>query len=332
MKIIFWGTPHYSLKSLESLIKSEHDVIAVVTQPDRKRARGKKLIQTPVKELAIANNIKVFNPEKIKNNKEFIIELKNFDCDIFIVIAYGKILSKEILDIPKFGSWNAHASLLPRWRGAAPIHWSLLSGDEYTGVGIMKMEEGLDTGDILLEERIKIEPNDNLMSLTNKLSELSSRLIINSLRLFMNKKIDKKLLKAQSNKNEDIRYARMITKKDHILNFNEEAINIFKKVRGLYPQAYVIYKNKNLKVLSIDILDEKSLAKEINNYYDNKSLPNTILGIIKNKGIIISTKTKPIILLEIKLEGKTNSKNEKLIQQLDPKLGEIFAINIKSFV
>ena len=327
MKIIFWGTPHYSLKTLESLINSEHNVIAIVTQPDRKRARGKKLVQSPVKKLAITNNIKVLNPEKIKNNKEFIIKLKSLDCDIFIVVAYGKILSKEILDIPKFGSWNAHASLLPRWRGAAPIHWSLLSGDKYTGVGIMKMEEGLDTGDILLEEKIMIEPNDNLISLTNKLSELSSKLVINSLKLFLNKKIDKKLLKSQSNKNEEIKYARMITKTDHILNFNEDAINILKKVRGLYPQAYVIYKNKNLKVLSIDIFDENALENNKNNYDYNKSLPNTILRIIKNKGIVISTKTKPIILLEIKLEGKTNSKNEKLIQQLDPKLGEIFASN-----
>ena len=153
MKIVFWGTPEYSLKSLEAINNSDHELIAVITQPDKKRSRGNKLIPSSVKKYAIKNNIPVMSPHQIKNNEDFINKLKELNSDLFIVIAYGKILSKEILNIPKYGSWNAHASLLPRWRGAAPIQRALLSGDKKTGVGIMKMEEGLDTGDILIEEK-----------------------------------------------------------------------------------------------------------------------------------------------------------------------------------
>ena len=162
MRIIFWGTPEYSIASLDIFIRSKHEVIAVVSQPDKKRSRGSKLISSPVKSFAEQESIKIYTPAKIRDNIHFINELKSLSCDLFIVIAYGKILPKEILEIPKFGCWNAHASLLPRWRGAAPIQWSLIKGDKFTGVGIMKMNEGLDTGDLLLEEKIKIDNYDNL--------------------------------------------------------------------------------------------------------------------------------------------------------------------------
>jgi len=148
VRIIFWGTPEYSIPSLDIFIKSKHEVIAVVSQPDKKRSRGNKLIASPVKSIAEKEFIKIYTPEKIRGNIDFINKLKSLSCDLFIVIAYGKILPKEILEIPKFGCWNAHASLLPRWRGAAPIQWSLIKGDEFTGVVIMKMNEGLDTGDL----------------------------------------------------------------------------------------------------------------------------------------------------------------------------------------
>ena len=198
MRVIFWGTPKYSLASLDIFIKSKHEVIAVVSQPDKKRSRGNKLISSPVKSFAEQKYIKIYTPEKIRGNIDFINELKSLYCDLFIVIAYGKILPKEILEIPKFGCWNAHASLLPRWRGAAPIQWSLMKGDEFTGVGIIKMNEGLDTGDLLLEEKIKIDNNDNLDTLTEKLSILSAKLFLNATSLIeenINKKTNSKLTK-----------------------------------------------------------------------------------------------------------------------------------------
>ena len=171
MRVVFWGTPEYSLRSLEALINSEHEIVAVISQPDKKRSRGNKLIPSPIKEYALKHNIPVFTPQKIKGNIEFIKTIKSLSSDLFIVIAYGKILPKEVLEIPKLYAWNAHASLLPRWRGAAPIQWALLTGDKYTGVGIMKMEEGLDTGDLLIERNLKIDKEENLNSLTKKLSD-----------------------------------------------------------------------------------------------------------------------------------------------------------------
>jgi len=180
VRIIFWGTPEYSIASLEIFNKSKHKIIGVVSQPDKKRSRGNKLISSPVKSFAEKESIKIYTPAKIRDNIHFINELKSLSCDLFIVVAYGKILPKEILEIPKFGCWNAHASLLPRWRGAAPIQWSLIKGDEFTGVGIMKMNEGLDTGDVLLEEKIKIDNNDNLKTLSEKLSILSAKLFLNA--------------------------------------------------------------------------------------------------------------------------------------------------------
>jgi len=319
VKIIFWGTPEYSLRSLEVINNSNNELVGVVTQPDKKRSRGNKLIPSPVKQYAIKNNILVMSPNQIKNNDDFSNQLKELKPDIFIVIAYGKILSKEILNIPKYGCWNAHASLLPRWRGAAPIQRALLSGDKYTGVGIMKMEEGLDTGDILIEEKIIIENNENLLTLKDKLSELSSKLIIKSIDLLnIKNNISELNLLNQLGLNRKIKYANMITKSEYFLNLDDTAENIYKKVNGLFPRAYILFKNKNLKILKIKILSENIL----NIKYNKNQKAKVMIGIIKNEGIIISTKTFPILLIEGKLEGKNIANKNNLIQQLNIKIGD----------
>ena len=319
MKIIFWGTPEYSLRSLEVINNSNNELVGVVTQPDKKRSRGNKLIPSPVKQYAIKNNILVMSPNQIKNNDDFSNQLKELKPDIFIVIAYGKILSKEILNIPKYGCWNAHASLLPRWRGAAPIQRALLSGDKYTGVGIMKMDEGLDTGDILIEEKIIIENNENLQTLKDKLSDLSSKLIIKSIDLLnIKNNISELNLLNQLGLNRKIKYANMITKSEYFLNLDDTAENIYKKVNGLFPRAYILFKNKNLKILKIKILSENIL----NIKYNKNQKAKVMIGIIKNEGIIISTKTFPILLIEGKLEGKNIANKNNLIQQLNIKIGD----------
>ena len=319
MKIVFWGTPEYSLRSLEVINNSNHELVGVVTQPDKKRSRGNKLIPSPVKQYAIKNNIPVISPNQIKDNVDFSNQLKELMPDIFIVIAYGKILSKEILNIPKYGCWNAHASLLPRWRGAAPIQRALLSGDKYTGVGIMKMEEGLDTGDILIEEKIIIENNENLQTLKDKLSELSSKLIIKSIDLLnIKNNISELNLLNQLSLKREIKYANMINKSEYFLNLDDTAENIYKKVNGLFPGAYILFKNKNLKILKVKILSENIL----NIKYNKTPKTKEIIGIIKNEGIIISTKTFPILLIEGKLEGKNITTKNNLIQQLNTKIGD----------
>ena len=327
MKIIFWGTPEYSVASLNNLLKSNYEVLAVVTQPDRKRSRGNKLIPSPVKLFALNENIPIFTPEKIIDNKNFVDELKKFSCDLFVVIAYGKIMSKEILEIPKFGAWNAHASLLPRWRGAAPIQWALIKGDDYTGVGIMKMEEGLDTGDLLIEEKIEIKNEDNFLTLSKKLSLLSSTLFIKAFSLLKQniKKKNKNFLIKQSELGREIKYARMIEKSDYRINWEYDAVDIARKVKGLYPKLYTTVKGKNLKIIKIKIIKNHKYDNKNINYISCELNSGNTIGIIENEGIIISTKTDPIILLEAKLEGKNIASKSQLIQQLNPTIGERFS-------
>jgi len=324
VRFIFWGTPEYSIPSLDIFIKSKHDVIAVVSQPDKKRSRGKKLISSQVKSFAEQESIKIYTPTTIRDNIHFINELKSLSCDLFIVIAYGKILPKEILEIPKLGCWNAHASLLPRWRGAAPIQWSLIKGDEFTGVGIMKMNEGLDTGDILLEEKIKISNNDNLNTLSEKLSNLSAKLFLNATSIIeenINKNINPQLIK-QNTLGREVTYARMIEKSDFKVDWGNEAIKISQKIKGLYPRTNTNFRGKNLKILKIKVLTSDVIKNEKYLFMSNYSRPGIILAVIENEGIIISTKTDPIILLEAKLEGKNISSKKQLIQQLKPSAGE----------
>jgi len=327
VRIIFWGTPEYSLASLDIFIKSKHEVIAVVSQPDKKRSRGNKLLPSPVKSFAEKESLKVYTPENIRGNILFINELKSLSCDLFIVIAYGKILPKEILEIPKFGCWNAHASLLPRWRGAAPIQWSLMKGDEFTGVGIMKMNEGLDTGDVLLEEKIKIDNNDNLNTLTEKLSLLSAKLFLNASFLLqdnINKNTNYQLTK-QNTLRREITYARMIEKSDYKVDWGNDAIEISRKIKALYPRANTTFRGKNLKIIKIKVLRVDEINYEKFSFMSSNYKPGIILSIIENEGIIISTKTDPIILLEAKLEGKNITTKKQLIQQLNPTIGEYFS-------
>ncbi len=327
MRIIFWGTPEYSIASLDIFIKSKYEIVAVVSQPDKKRSRGNKLISSPVKSFAEKESIKIYTPENIRDNISFINELKSLSCDLFVVIAYGKILPKEILEIPKFGSWNAHASLLPRWRGAAPIQWSLMKGDEFTGVGIMKMNEGLDTGDLLLEEKIKIDDKDNLNTLTVRLSSLSAKLFLEAITLLeknINTNTDTQLTK-QNTLEREITYARMIEKSDYKVDWGDEAIEISQKVKALYPRAYTTFRGLNLKIINIKVLDSKEINNEDYYFISNDLQPGIIIALIDNEGIIISTKTDPIILLEAKLEGKNITSKKQLIQQLKPSVGEYFS-------
>ena len=325
MNIIFWGTPEYSVESLKVLIDSHHKISAVITQPDKKRSRGSKLIASPIKKIALDHDIPVFTPNKIKNNMSFIETLRSFNSEVFVVIAYGKILSSEILSIPKYGCWNAHASLLPRWRGAAPIHWALLKGDTYTGVGIIKMDEGLDTGDLLLEEKVQIKDSDNLYTLSQKLSSLSSRLIYKSLEIIDKepKSVESKLL-PQKLKDLEIKYARMINKEDYELDLNDCAENIMRKVKGLFPRSFIMHNGKILKILNVSLFSETDIKKTNKSYSEiNINEFGKVLGIIKDEGVVIATKTSPILIKEIKLEGKNVSRTNQLIQQLNLKEGEI---------
>ncbi len=317
MKIVFFGTPKYAAENLEHLIKTGYDVIAVVTQPDRKRSRGKKLTPSPVKQTAIDFEIPVYETHSISKDQYIKNLLIKLNADVYIVVAFGQILSKEILDQPTLGCWNSHASLLPKWRGAAPIQWSIISDDEKTGICIMAMEEGLDTGPVIDQQSTNISDKDNLETLTNRLSEISSKLLVKSINriyqtigLNQNERLKRLNAIDQSKIKGNESYARQIKKEDYLINWNEKARIIIKKIQGLYPNAYTLHNGKRLKILEASLLEQKEIRKgnlilENNNINDIN--PGQIIMISQKDGIKIMTEDEPIKIEYGKLEGKNRA-------------------------
>lgn len=284
-KVIFMGTPEYSVPVLKSLIEN-YNVIGVVTQPDKEVGRGKEVEFSPIKKVALENNIKVLQPEKIRNNFDCVLEL---NPDIIITCAYGQIIPKEILDYPKFGCINVHASLLPKYRGGAPIHRAILNGEKETGITIMYMAPGMDDGDIISQEKVIIRDDETVGELHDELSLLGPKLLLETLpSIFAG---TNKRIKQDESK---VTLAKIIKKEDEIIDFDDLSINIYNKIRGLnpYPGAYSLLDNKRVKIYKSRI--EKSNSKEI---------PGTIIDILKD-GIVVKTKDSSIVIEELKMEGK----------------------------
>lgn len=249
MRVVFMGTPDFAAPALEKIIKAGHEVILAVTQPDRMRGRGKEVSFCPVKECALKYNVPVFQPEKIKT-KEAVEELKKYPADIFVVAAFGQILSKEILDMPRLGCVNIHASLLPKYRGAAPIQWAVIDGEKEAGVTIMKMDVGLDTGDMLLQRAITLDEKETGESLFDRLSELGSDLIVEALPL-----IEAGSLEAVPQDESLSTYAKMLSKDMGKIDFSKDSEVIERLVRGLnsWPSAYTYLNGKTLKIWESDV-------------------------------------------------------------------------------
>ncbi|WP_269605645.1 methionyl-tRNA formyltransferase [Prochlorococcus marinus] len=333
MKIVFWGTPTYAAENLVNIVNSGHQVIAVVTQPDRKRGRGRGLSPSPVKQAAMDLGIPAFVTHSIRNDQITKEKLKCLHADVFIVVAFGQILPKEILDQPKLGCWNSHASLLPVWRGAAPIQWSIINDDVQTGICIMSMEEGLDTGPVINREITVINDSDNLEILSTRLSNISSKLLVNSLnkieltkglskssRLEYLKAIDQTKLKGKPS------YARQIKKEDYLIDWNQNARKIIKKIQGLYPNAYTIYNGKRIKILEASTLENKEKlieSKQIDNESIEKSKGGEVIMINKEDGVIIMTNDFPIQINYAQLEGKKATNSYTLSIQSDLSVSKI---------
>lgn len=254
MKIVYMGTPDFAVAPLEALIRAGHQVTAVVTQPDKQRGRGKEIQMTPVKECALKYNIPVFQPIKIKE-KEAVDRLREYPADIFVIAAFGQLLSEEILKMPPLGCVNIHASLLPAYRGAAPIQWVILNGEKETGVTIMQMEKGLDTGDMLLKKAIPIEPKETGESLHDKLMEVGAELIVEALPLIESGKIIPE--KQEDSKSS---YASRLNKEMGHIDWNKDAEELERLVRGLnsWPSAYTSYRGKTLKIWEADVIGQQS--------------------------------------------------------------------------
>ena len=334
MKIIFWGTPKYAADNLIEIFKAGHEIIAAVTQPDRKRGRGKKLTPSPVKNVAIDLGIPVLTTPSISKDHKTKEILRNLNADIFVVVAFGQILPSDILDYPKFGCWNSHASLLPAWRGAAPIQWSILSGDSKTGVCIMSMEEGLDTGPVIEQEAIDINDSDNLEVLTNRLSKISSKLLLKSLKRIqqLNKSNKASILielKAvdQSKLQGKPTYARQIKKDDYLIDWNQKAKKIIRQIYGLYPNAFTLFKGKRIKILEgYVVLNNNQLFEKIfiDRHSNNKRIPGEIIQINKSSGIIIMSGDFPIQIKYGQLEGKSVTDSHTLSVQSKLNVKDIF--------
>ena len=254
MKIVYMGTPDFAVAPLEALIKAGHQVTAVVTQPDKQKGRGKEVQMTPVKECALKYNIPVFQPVKIKE-KEAVDRLREYPADIFVIAAFGQLLSEEILKMPPFGCVNIHASLLPAYRGAAPIQWVILNGEKETGVTIMQMEKGLDTGDMLLKKAIPIEPKETGESLHDKLMEIGAELIVEALPL-----IESGAIIPEKQEDSKSSYASRLNKEMGHIDWNKDAEELERLVRGLnsWPSAYTSYRGKTLKIWEADVIGEQS--------------------------------------------------------------------------
>ena len=254
MKIVYMGTPDFAVAPLEALIQAGHQVTAVVTQPDKQRGRGKEVQMTPVKECALKHGIPVFQPIKIKE-KEAVDRLREYPADIFVIAAFGQLLSEEILEMPPFGCVNIHASLLPAYRGAAPIQWVILNGEKETGVTIMQMEKGLDTGDMLLKKAIPIEPKETGESLHDKLMEIGAELIVEALPL-----IESGAIIPEKQEDSKSSYASRLNKEMGHIDWNKDAEELERLVRGLnsWPSAYTSYRGKTLKIWEADVIGEQS--------------------------------------------------------------------------
>lgn len=253
MKVLFMGTPDFAAGALKALIDKGHEIVLVVTQTDKPKGRGKEVKFTPVKELALAHDIEVFQPAKVKD-KEAVSKLKSYEADVFVVAAYGQLLSKEILDMPPYGCINIHASLLPKYRGAAPIQWSIINGEKVTGVTTMMMDVGLDTGDMLDKTEVIIDKEETGGSLHDKLMIAGGELIIETL-----EKIEKGTVVRTKQNDADSCYAKMLDKKLGDIDFTKSAEEIERLIRGLnpWPSAYTRIKGKSLKIYAADVLDKE---------------------------------------------------------------------------
>ena len=272
MKIVFMGTPDFAVPSLKRIIK-EFGVEAVFTQPDKPKGRGKKVAYSPVKEVALENNIKVIQPIKLKEDREAIDYLKELKPDFIKVVAFGQILTKEVLDIPKYGCINLHASLLPMYRGAAPLNWAIINGEKKSGNTTMLMDVGLDTGDMLLKDEVNITEDMTAGELHDILMERGANLLIETIN-----GLYKGTIKGEKQSDETF-YAKMLNKDLARINWNNSAQNIHNLIRGLnpWPIAYTNYEDKPMKIYESKVLNENS----------NKE-PGTIINVDKN-GIKVST-------------------------------------------
>ena len=290
MKIVFMGTPDFAQKSLEALYNARHEILAVVTNIDKPKGRGMKLVESPVKEYAKSKNLTIFQPEKVRKNIEFIEQIKKLEPDVICVVAYGKILPSEILEIPKLGCINVHASLLPKYRGAAPIQWAVLNGDKTTGVTTMYMDVGMDTGDMILKQEVEIGENETTGELWDRLAIIGADLLVKTL-----DQIEKGTA-PRIKQSDDFTMAPMLNKEISKIDWQEKTAKQIKNlVRGLNPimGAYSYLNGKKIKFWKVEVEEDTNSNQE----------NGTVIKANDKDGLYIKAKDGILKIIEIQGEN-----------------------------
>ena len=311
MRVVFMGTPDFSVPTLEKIIEAGHEVIGVVTQPDKAKGRGKKVLFPPVKEKALEHNLPVYQPKRARE-PEFIEQMRELNPDVMVVVAFGQILPKALLDIPKYGCVNVHASLLPKYRGAAPIQWAVIRGEKVSGVTTMQMDVGLDTGDMLMKIEVALAEDETGGSLHDKLSVLGGELLIETLKGLEAGTI-------QPEKQDDSQtgeYARMLDKALGKVDFSMPAEEIERLIRGLnpWPSAYTFYHGKTMKLWKAKVVSADADGGE--------AAPGQILSVDK-KGFTVQTGDGALRILELQMERKKRMDAGAFLRGCSMAAGEI---------
>ena len=306
MKIVFMGTPDFASCALEALIAAGHEITAVYTQPDKPKGRGKEVQMTPVKMVALKHDIPVYQPRRIKEAEE-VARLKEIPADIFVVAAFGQILSQEILDMPKYGCVNIHASLLPKYRGSAPIQWAVIDGEEKTGVTIQQMEAGIDTGDILYKKEYVLDAKETGASLFDKLMFLGAEAIVEVLPL-----IEAGSITPVPQNHEEATHAAKLTKQLGEMDFTKSAVVLERLIRGLnsWPSAYTTFRGKQLKIWEAEVVPEVP------------GEPGAVVAVDK-QSFTVATGEGSIKILELQIEGKKRMACKDFLLGYSVNVGEI---------
>lgn len=326
LRIVFMGTPDFAQKSLEAVYEAGHKIEAVVTNTDKPKGRGMKLIPSPVKQYAVEKGLKVLQPAKVRNNEEFLNEIKQINPDVICVVAYGKILPKELLDIPSKGCINVHGSLLPQYRGAAPIQWAVLNGDKKTGITTMYMDVGMDTGDMILKEEVEIGDNETTGELWDRLSDVGAKLLVKTLDLI------EKGTAPREKQGEDFTLAPMLDKEMAKIDWNVKTAEEIKNlVRGLNPimGAYSFIYGKKIKFWKVENLNNKNLIEkfpELAEYeYKMRDIePGTVLFSDAKDGLFIKANEGIIRVLEMQAENAKRMSTSDFLRGNSIEVGKIF--------
>jgi methionyl-tRNA formyltransferase len=311
MNVIFFGTPDYAVPSLEALLAdSAFHVLGVVTQPDKRRGRGVQLIPSPIKQLAIAHQLPIWQPQRVKKDTETLNALRTSQADVFVVVAYGQILSPEILAMPRLACINAHGSILPTYRGAAPIQWSLYHGDPETGITTMLMDAGMDTGPMLLKSHTAIHLLDNAQTLADRLAQMSADLLVETLSA-----VTQQGIQPIPQDDTQATYARLIQKQDYELDWSRPALDLHNQIRGFFPNCLATYGGQPLKILATAPLGPNYWAQlppdlqTLQNQWDTlvalkPEPPGTVVSIAKGFGPIMQLNPGYLLIREVQPQGK----------------------------